>query len=163
MLIFCEKMLMSAELKGVSRDLCIFWIFFRWSKTVPSFIKVGYVWQILERGAFLAPHQWAAPKRPILNRVKIQNPSGRIHNFFWSIFSKDFAHISLGHASFLILENFIWMHLFYFLTEIPFWFVKCLFSTYGTLWVNLPQSVRASIPCCIYRFNQPSWKIHSIP
>ena len=27
MLIFCEKMLMSAELKGVSRDLCIFWIF----------------------------------------------------------------------------------------------------------------------------------------
>ena len=38
---------------------------------MPSFINVGYVWQILERGAFLAPsHSWAAPKRPILNRIK---------------------------------------------------------------------------------------------
>ena len=36
-----------------------------------SFIIVGYAWQIFERGAFLAPpHPWAAPKKPILNRVK---------------------------------------------------------------------------------------------
>ena len=28
-LISNEKMLMSAELKGLSRDLCVFWIFFR--------------------------------------------------------------------------------------------------------------------------------------
>ena len=37
---------------------------------MPSFIIVGYVWQILERGAFLTPHLLAAPKRTILNRVK---------------------------------------------------------------------------------------------
>ena len=35
-----------------------------------SFTNVGYVWQILERGVFLPPHPWAAPKKPILNRVK---------------------------------------------------------------------------------------------
>ena len=37
---------------------------------------VGYVWQILGRGAFLPhphPHPWAAQKRPILNRVKWQD------------------------------------------------------------------------------------------
>ena len=49
---------------GVSRDSYIFWIFFRWGTTVPSFIIVGYVWRII------LPHPWAAPKRPILNRVK---------------------------------------------------------------------------------------------
>ena len=34
---------------------------------------VGYVWQILGRGASLPPplHSWAAPKMPILNRVKV--------------------------------------------------------------------------------------------
>ena len=36
---------------------------------MPSFILVGYVWQILERGAFLAlPHLWAVPKMAILKR-----------------------------------------------------------------------------------------------
>ena len=45
----------------------IFWISFRLGITVPSFIIVGYVQQIL------APplhHPWVAPKMPILNRVK---------------------------------------------------------------------------------------------
>ena len=38
---------------------------------MPSFIIVGYGWQILRRGAFLLPfHPRAAQKRPILNRVK---------------------------------------------------------------------------------------------
>ena len=38
---------------------------------MPSFIIVGFVWQILGRGAKKAPpHSRAAPKKPILNRVK---------------------------------------------------------------------------------------------
>ena len=40
-------------------------IFFRSGITVPSFNIVGYVWQILGKGAFLAPlRPWAAPKCP---------------------------------------------------------------------------------------------------
>ena len=38
--------------------------------TVPSFIIVGFVWQILGRGPFCpTPHPWAVPKRTVLNRV----------------------------------------------------------------------------------------------
>ena len=41
---------------------------------MPSFIIVAYVWQILKRMGLLplppALHPWAAPKKPILNRVK---------------------------------------------------------------------------------------------
>ena len=40
---------------------------------MPSFIIVGYVWQILGRDLFdhiPTPHLWAAPKCPSLNRVK---------------------------------------------------------------------------------------------
>ena len=57
---------------GASRDSYVFWIFFRYGIIVPSFITVGYLWQILGRGALFAPppHPWAAPKMPILNRVK---------------------------------------------------------------------------------------------
>ena len=46
MLISGEKMLASAELKSVPRDLYVFWIFFRWGTTVTRFFIVGYVWQI---------------------------------------------------------------------------------------------------------------------
>ena len=56
---------------GVSHDSYIFLIFFRQGLTVPSFIIVGYVWQILGRGPFCSPHLWAALKKRILNRVKI--------------------------------------------------------------------------------------------
>ena len=38
--------------------------------TVPSFIIVGYIWQVLRRGNIFAPHPWTTPKRPIPNRVK---------------------------------------------------------------------------------------------
>ena len=43
---------------------------------MPSFIIVGYVWQILGREGFFAPppsspHPWAAPKLSIRNRVKV--------------------------------------------------------------------------------------------
>ena len=45
------------------------------------------MWQILGRGAFLPPHPWAAPKLPILDRVKITsawlllNISDNFNNF----------------------------------------------------------------------------------
>ena len=41
--------------QSVSHDSYIFRIFFRQGITVASFIIVGNVWQILGRGAFLAP------------------------------------------------------------------------------------------------------------
>ena len=57
--------------QGVSRDSYVFWIFLRQGITVPKFSIVGYVWQILGRGAFLpTPRPWVALKKPILNRVK---------------------------------------------------------------------------------------------
>ena len=39
--------------------------------TVPSFISVASIWQILEMGGLFASptHPWAAPKRSILNRI----------------------------------------------------------------------------------------------
>ena len=41
---------------------------------MPSFIIVGYAWQILERGGLVQAtppsRLWASPKKPILNRVK---------------------------------------------------------------------------------------------
>ena len=58
--------------RGVSRDSYFCLIFFRHGMPVPSFIIVGYVRQTLDKWAFLGPpHQWAAPKKPILNRVKL--------------------------------------------------------------------------------------------
>ena len=48
---------------GVSRNLYCFWIFFRQGITVPTFIILRYMWQILGRDLF-APHPWAARKRP---------------------------------------------------------------------------------------------------
>ena len=56
----------------VPPDSYISCIFFRWGITVLSLIIVGYVWEILGREAFwhALPHPWAAPKKPVLNRVK---------------------------------------------------------------------------------------------
>ena len=61
---------------------CVTWFIYflrllsvRYNITVPSFFILGYVRQILERGAFLHPHPhphpWTALKRSILNRVKV--------------------------------------------------------------------------------------------
>ena len=52
LLIFREKMLMSAELEGCFTWFIYFWIILRWGITVPSFISLGYVWQILEKRTF---------------------------------------------------------------------------------------------------------------
>ena len=52
--------------RSVSRDSYIFWIFFRWGITVPSFIIVTD----FRGGSFLPPpHPSAVPKMPILNRL----------------------------------------------------------------------------------------------
>ena len=53
---------------GVSLDSYNFWIFFRKGITLPSFIILEYVRQILGR-PFCPPHPWAAPKISIKNRV----------------------------------------------------------------------------------------------
>ena len=57
--------------KIVSRRLHIFRIVFRLGITVPSFIALGYVWQILGTGELLGPHPWTAPKRPIWIGLKL--------------------------------------------------------------------------------------------
>ena len=43
------------------------------------------------------------------------------------VICEDFDDISQDNASFLVLENSIWLLVTYFLTTITFWFVKCLF------------------------------------
>ena len=48
--------------EGVSRDSYIFWIFFRYGITMPSFIIVGYLWQILGMGPFCYPPSVSSPK-----------------------------------------------------------------------------------------------------
>ena len=48
----------------------IFFGFYLGKLTVPSFMIAGYVWQIVRREILFAPHPWAAPKKPLLKRVK---------------------------------------------------------------------------------------------
>ena len=48
---------------------------------MPSFIIVGCVWQILGTGGLFGtphPHQWGAPKKSILNRVKVHQLMTRV-------------------------------------------------------------------------------------
>ena len=64
---------------------------------MPKFIIVGYVWQILGRGAFLPPtHLWAAPKKPILNRVNHSSHSCFICRFYQSIAADVCGNVLLG-------------------------------------------------------------------
>ena len=56
-------MLISVELRG-----CVTWFIYFLDLLWVSFVIVGYVRQIL--GPLLPPHPWAAPKKPILYRVK---------------------------------------------------------------------------------------------
>ena len=52
---------------------------------MPSFIIAGYVWQILGRGGPKRPppQPWAAPKKPILDRIK--NPFSMTESSFKDI------------------------------------------------------------------------------
>ena len=64
-------MLILAELKLCVTYLYGFWIFFSQGITVPSFIIMGFVSNILGKGPLCSsPHPWAASGRAILNRVK---------------------------------------------------------------------------------------------
>ena len=60
---------------------------------------VGYVWQILGRGAFLAHHTWAAPKSPILNRVDPTASINIYHNIIPLIISSLNQHSILQRKS----------------------------------------------------------------
>ena len=61
------------------------------------------------------------------------------HLFYWtplaanSVFCMNFVHIIYRNASFLTIEDSIWLQLIYFLTVISLWFVKCLFPIDGTV------------------------------
>ena len=70
---------------SITQGVChVIYIFFGSSLAkVPSFIIVGYVWQILGRGFFEPSplYPWAAPKSLILNRVK---SCKRVMQFFFS-------------------------------------------------------------------------------
>ena len=82
---------------------------------MPSFIIVGYVWQILGTEGLFAPHHldpWAASKQPILNRVNEKTLPAR--KYFYSSTKDgkvgDDSKISDGHISnkdYLTCEN-IW-------------------------------------------------------
>ena len=58
-------LVINADVSKIQRVSHVIYIFIK----VPSFIIVGYVWQIVGRGAILPPHPWATPKKPTLNRV----------------------------------------------------------------------------------------------
>ena len=69
LLISSERAMISAKCKGWVRLFIPFWIFFRYSKNVPRFIIVGYLWQLLGKGTFLAPIiRGAASKMSIFSR-----------------------------------------------------------------------------------------------
>ena len=59
--------------------------------SVPSFIIVWYMQHILGREGLFGPppHPWAAPKKPILNRVKehLLNNTAPLGDYFWYILS----------------------------------------------------------------------------
>ena len=70
---FWLKNVDTSRTKGVCHLIFIFWIFFTWGMTVPSFIFVGYVWQILGRRGFFAPpsNRWQYLKRLIRIGLKL--------------------------------------------------------------------------------------------
>ena len=71
---------------------------------LPSFIIVRYVWQIIGRWG-LPPHPWAAPKMPILNRVKIKQCKKLMT---WNRISKvtSIKNIDLFIHSFKVMSDF---------------------------------------------------------
>ena len=73
LVIFGEKMLISAELKGCATWFIYFLVLLWVRYNCAKFIIAGYVWQILGRGTFFAPpsppYPWAAPRRSTRNRV----------------------------------------------------------------------------------------------
>ena len=74
------------------RDSYIFWIFFRQGVTVPSFIIVGYMWQILERGPFWPPIReqpqkgpsWIGLRANLLQRIIMLTWGYQVYLQFWN-------------------------------------------------------------------------------
>ena len=90
---------------GVSRDSYIFWIFLTYGITVSSLIVVGFMWQFLRRGAFLAPRppSVSSPEKAyILNSVKIRAKLCWSQWYNWLLLSK--CYLKLNYS--IILEQF---------------------------------------------------------
>ena len=133
MLIFGEKMLVSAELKRCATWFMYFWIFFRQGTTVPSFINVGYVWQILGWGAFLTPHSWAVPKKPILNRIKTESDlstralvAGMTNNISKTLITQG----NIFPIWFSLMKEMVWERNF----SVSFSFVQYRFHSFNFCW-----------------------------
>ena len=85
---------------------------------------------------------------------------------FWStVLSEAFVDISCGEC-FMSHTRSITMaagYLYYFLIKIAFWFLKHLFRSMGTLYINYLRALAKSFTLCsIYRSNQPLWEIYGI-
>ena len=87
----------------------------------------------------------------------------KIHNLVpLKVFREGFINISYENASFLMLVCFplgkwnYYMAAAYFLSATEFWFVKCLFP------IDEKLKAKEFVLRCVYRLNQPLWKIHSI-
>ena len=102
----------------------------------------------------------------IKNRVQDSFLLVKLAKFLWtpfhrtpsvaaSVFCKDFVD---RRILILILEDPMWLHLFYFLNKISFWFVKCLFSIDETLTLAYYFILLQNLLCFLCRFNQPLWK-----
>ena len=60
---------------------------------MPNFIIVAYVWQLLGREPFCpTPHLWAAPKKPILSRVKVD-----VSNYATKSDFKNLTHVDTSN------------------------------------------------------------------
>ena len=75
----------------MSRDPYSFWISFRykWYKCAKFHHCMIYATDFRQGGSFCPPHPWAAPKKPILNRVKehLLNNTAPLGDCFWYILS----------------------------------------------------------------------------
>ena len=72
---------------GVSRDSYIFWFFFRQGVTVPSFIILGYVLQILGKETFCPPYPSAVPKNPWIELKHLWKSVSKVYQTKMIMFS----------------------------------------------------------------------------
>ena len=98
MLIFGEKMLMSADVR-----MCVTWFiyFLDLLQVRYNCAKFHHCWicvtDIREGGPFCSPNPWAAPKMPIRNRVKVILLNNVQFSFFWKLILPSFCRFSHSH------------------------------------------------------------------
>ena len=136
--------------RGVSRDLYIYWTFFRYVITVPILIIVGYVWQKVGGGRWPFcpnPPPRVAPKRPIPNRF---NKSSHLKVFCRKGVLRNFA-------------KFTWKHLCQslFLNKVAglrpggcFW-VKCVMMDF--FYFRVTSSLKKKIKSKVYNWIDLLW------